>query len=245
MSPESKAITESMTRSRSRAEPEAGDTQPGHGTTDNQRDHHGDNGTALQDSVPVVIGEVSSAGARHGRPVTTSTGLGLPLCRSFALAGGGWASIEDSKALEKRFNKRRGSRGRGSLAVLTSARSLGSAIARGSSEANSAGVRASLSGTGIGIDGSMNVSADTVVQVSDYTQLWAVMAIEPEPVAELPPLTQKQPSLLSISDRIGRISSSTLQIAKAAVAGLARSRSTASTRRDSAASMQAMTGRQE
>ena len=30
-----------------------------------------------------------------GSAVVVSTGLGLPLCRSFALAGGGWAGIEE------------------------------------------------------------------------------------------------------------------------------------------------------
>ena len=38
-----------------------------------------------------------------GTPVTTSTGLGLPLCRAFALSGGGWAGMEESLCGLTRF----------------------------------------------------------------------------------------------------------------------------------------------
>ena len=42
-----------------------------------------------------VNGELEAGTHHRGTRVTTSTGLGLPLCRSFALAGGGWVSLHD------------------------------------------------------------------------------------------------------------------------------------------------------
>ena len=57
-----------------------------------------------------IVGAVSSCGIRQGKPVSTSTGLGLPLCRSFALAGGGWTGIVDSIALEREQNRAQSTR---------------------------------------------------------------------------------------------------------------------------------------
>ena len=47
-----------------------------------------------------VVEIIPPGSRRLGGPVTTSTGLGLPLCRSFALAGGGWVNVEDSSTLD-------------------------------------------------------------------------------------------------------------------------------------------------
>lgn len=43
-----------------------------------------------------VMGTITAPTLQEGGRVSTSTGLGLPLCRSFAVAGGGWVSITDA-----------------------------------------------------------------------------------------------------------------------------------------------------
>lgn len=42
-----------------------------------------------------VMGVIPANSQHSGSRVTTSTGLGLPLCRSLAVASGGWVGLED------------------------------------------------------------------------------------------------------------------------------------------------------
>lgn len=43
-----------------------------------------------------IVGSITANIQHPGSRVTTSTGLGLPLCRFLAVASGGWAGLEDS-----------------------------------------------------------------------------------------------------------------------------------------------------
>lgn len=47
------------------------------------------------DSIGSVVGVIPANSQHPGSRVTTSTGLGLPLCRSLAVASGGWVGLED------------------------------------------------------------------------------------------------------------------------------------------------------
>jgi hypothetical protein len=47
-----------------------------------------------------IVGTITASTLQEGRRVSTSTGLGLPLCRSFAVAGGGWVAITDAGAVD-------------------------------------------------------------------------------------------------------------------------------------------------
>ena len=131
-----------------------------------------------------VIGEIGPSNVQRGAPVKTSTGLGLPLCRSFALAGGGWAGIVDSTV----HAGSSGSTGtsmshtksfQGLLSTLTPTKErrqsnsgTGMQAAMMSSRRFSMSHRTSVGQTG-------SVSRD-----SGMTQFWAVIAVKQDPPAD-------------------------------------------------------------
>ena len=67
-----------------------------------------------------VIGCIPAGAYQTGTPVKTSTGLGLPLCRSFAVAAGGWACIEDCADLAVELQRTVSSQSKGSPKLSSS-----------------------------------------------------------------------------------------------------------------------------
>ena len=129
-------------------------------------------------------GSISPRLGSNGRPVTTSTGLGLPLSRSFAIAGGGWAGIAEMPYVRTSpvgyADAAVGMRRTSSLTERTRSLFTRSPVRVMNGNAVSSGVAAGMTPDGrhsarsVGSHGVGTGSLDCAA----FTQFWAVLSVE-------------------------------------------------------------------
>lgn len=59
--------------------------------------------TSLKDAEGGFTETLSAPKTNRNKPVKVTTGLGLPLCRGFAQAAGGWLALDDSDSVYTNF----------------------------------------------------------------------------------------------------------------------------------------------
>lgn len=104
-----------------------------------------------------VVGSIPCSTLMKGQPVRSSTGLGLPLCRSFAVAAGGWAFVEDSVTADAQYG-------------------LAPALSQSISRASVLPSRFSLSSKYLGSPG-LRGATTHLNSIQGFTQFWAVFPI--------------------------------------------------------------------